>query len=88
MYYFLFIVYVVLATLFALALFIWALKNRQFEDQQRARFLPLVQHQSQPAAERPEASRFQQLLFGLPGLLAALLLAGGIVLAYTLLLNP
>ena len=41
MYYPYFITYIVVGFAVTLAVFFWALKNGQFRDQQRARFLPL-----------------------------------------------
>ncbi len=41
MYFPYFIAYIAIGLAISLALFFWALKNGQFQDQQRARFLPL-----------------------------------------------
>ena len=41
MYYTWFIVYIIVSTIIGVWGFFWALKNGQFRDQQRARFLPL-----------------------------------------------
>jgi cbb3-type cytochrome oxidase maturation protein len=41
MYYPYFIAYIVIGVTVSLLVFFWALKNGQFRDQQRARFLPL-----------------------------------------------
>ncbi len=52
MYYPFFLTYMLTGVIIALVVFIWALKNGQFSDQQRARFLaiededyPVVEHQ-------------------------------------------
>ena len=42
MYYPYFITYMLLGFVASLLVFLWALDNGQFKDQQRARFLPLV----------------------------------------------
>ena len=41
MYYPFFLTYIITGVLIAVLVFAWALKNRQFTDQQRARFLAL-----------------------------------------------
>ena len=41
MYYTLFIVYLIAGFAITIWAFLWALRNGQFKDQQRARFLPL-----------------------------------------------
>ena len=41
MYFPYFITYMAIGFVISLAVFLWALKNGQFKDQQRARFLPL-----------------------------------------------
>jgi cbb3-type cytochrome oxidase maturation protein len=41
MYFPYFISYIIIGFVISLAVFFWALKNGQFKDQQRARFLPL-----------------------------------------------
>jgi cbb3-type cytochrome oxidase maturation protein len=65
-YYFLFIVYVILSSAVFLLFFLWALKHGQFKDQQRARFLPLVEEQGQkvPGPGRPSKfGRYQVHFF-------------------------
>lgn len=42
MIYLFFVLYIVTGFIISLCLFFWALKNNQFRDQQRARFLPLL----------------------------------------------
>ena len=41
MYYPYFVTYILTGVIIGLLVFVWALKNDQFSDQQRARFLPL-----------------------------------------------
>ncbi len=43
MYYFFFILYLVIGAAIGLYFFLWAIRNGQFKDQQRARFLPLTE---------------------------------------------
>ena len=66
MYYPYFISYMVFGLLVALIVFAWALKNGQFKDQQRARFLPLTQAGPQKSVRATRASRIEvYALFGL-----------------------
>ena len=58
MYYPYFIAYMAAGFVISLVVFFWALKNGQFKDQQRARFLPLeTERQAKPAV----ASRFARI---------------------------
>jgi cbb3-type cytochrome oxidase maturation protein len=41
---------------FSIGLFIWAVKNRQFEDQTRAKYLPLKDLEDDEKLEKPERS--------------------------------
>lgn len=66
MYYPYFISYMVFGLFVALIVFAWALKNGQFSDQQRARFLPLSQAGPQKSVRANRASRVEvYALFGL-----------------------
>lgn len=56
MYFPYFITYIVIGFVISLVVFGWALKNGQFKDQQRARFLPLENETDQPA----KVSRFSR----------------------------
>jgi cbb3-type cytochrome oxidase maturation protein len=56
MYYFLYIVYVILSSAVFLLFFFWGLKHGQFKDQQRARFLPLVEDRDQKVSTRMGSS--------------------------------
>ena len=66
MYYPYFITYMLLGLAASLIVFIWALNNNQFKDQQRARFLPL---HGETTSEPVRASRISRIevcaLFGL-----------------------
>ena len=83
MYYFYFILYLLVGFVMCLIDFLWALKNGQFKDQQRARFIPLDDEEEIISkASRPD--RFQGYV--LSGLLIFGLLAGASVLIYAHLL--
>ena len=41
---------------FSIGLFIWAVKNRQFEDQTRAKYLPLKDLEDDEKLEKPKRS--------------------------------
>jgi cbb3-type cytochrome oxidase maturation protein len=68
MYYPFFIVYLVAGLAVAIWAFRWALRNGQFSDQQRARFLPLDEEGEQPAVVITRLNRYQAyLLLALAG---------------------
>jgi len=58
MYYPFFLAYILTGIFISAAVFIWAMKNGQFSDQQRARFLPLEDIRSQ-VLTTPFKARFQ-----------------------------
>lgn len=58
-----FLLYVLLGVGFSVALFSWALKNRQFSGQRRAAFLPL-EGDAPLADPGPAASRWTPALWG------------------------
>jgi cbb3-type cytochrome oxidase maturation protein len=58
MYYPYFIAYMSAGFVISIAVFIWALNNGQFKDQQRARFIPL---QNDPNPKPLKAARFARL---------------------------
>jgi nitrogen fixation-related uncharacterized protein len=63
--------------------FFWALKNGQFKDQQRARFLPLVDEHETPIVKISTFKRYEAyalVLLSLTGLAAS-----GAVLIFVLL---
>lgn len=49
----------VLGFAITVSLFWWAVKNGQFKDQQRARFLPLEEEGEKPARKAPGFNRYQ-----------------------------
>ena len=66
MYYPYFISYMLAGLFIALVVFAWAMKNNQFRDQQRARFLPLYDAPERKSAAASRASRIEvYTLFGL-----------------------
>lgn len=58
MYFPYFIAYITIGLVISLALFFWALRNGQFQDQQRARFLPL---RDDGGAPPPRVSRWGRI---------------------------
>jgi cbb3-type cytochrome oxidase maturation protein len=65
MYYPYFISYMLAGLVIALLVFAWAMKNHQFRDQQRARFLPLFDAPLQESARTTRISRIEvYTLFG------------------------
>jgi len=76
-----FITYIVVGLVIGLATFTWALRNGQFKDQQRARFLPLVKTDGPSTA-----SRFGRLeTYALLGMACFGLLLSAFTLIYSLL---
>ena len=68
MYYPFFIVYLIVGFAVTLWAFWWALRNGQFKDQQRARFLPLDEEGEQAAVTVTRFHRYQAyLLLALAG---------------------
>ena len=66
MYYPYFISYMLAGVAIALVVFAWALKNGQFQDQQRARFLPLYNAPPRQAIKASKISRIEvYVLFSL-----------------------
>jgi cbb3-type cytochrome oxidase maturation protein len=59
MYYPYFIAYMAAGFIISLVVFFWALNNGQFKDQQRARFLPLVNDPQTQPAKIPRFARIQ-----------------------------
>jgi cbb3-type cytochrome oxidase maturation protein len=83
MYYPYFITYMILGFAISLLVFFWALKNGQFRDQARARFLPL-QHEPPPMATKvSRLNRYE--VYALLFLVVAGLVASIAVLAFALL---
>ncbi len=81
MYYPYFIAYMLAGFVISLVVFFWALKNGQFKDQKRARFLPL---EDAPGGVGPRVSRVNRLEGAVLMILAmAGVLAMGSVLFFT-----
>jgi cbb3-type cytochrome oxidase maturation protein len=83
MYFPYFITYIVIGFSISLVVFFWALKNGQFKDQQRARFLPLVDEHETPIVKISTFKRYEAyalVLLSLTGLAAS-----GAVLIFVLL---
>lgn len=83
MYFPYFITYILAGFIVSLIAFLWAIKNGQFQEQQRARFLPLE-------AERVDApacdSRWKRIeIYALFFLAGTGLLASGAVLVFALI---
>jgi cbb3-type cytochrome oxidase maturation protein len=82
MYYPYFITYMIAGFIVSLLVFFWALRNGQFKDQQRARFLPL-----EPEVESgmEKVSKFSRVeIYGLFFLAAAGLCASAAVLIFAI----
>lgn len=58
MYYPYFLTYILTGLVIGLLIFVWALKNGQFSDQQRARFLPL-EEESRVVVEAGNKGRYE-----------------------------
>jgi len=83
MYFPYFITYMVVGLVISLAAFFWALKNGQFKDQQRARFLPLEDEHEPPVGKVSNIRRFE--IYALIFLAVAGLAASAAVLVFSLL---
>ena len=59
MYFPYFISYMVAGLTISLVVFIWALNNGQFKDQQRARYLPLKDDDEPPVVKAKKISRYE-----------------------------
>ena len=81
-----FVTYIAAGLIIALAVFFWALRNGQFRDQQRARFLPLeADPEARGAAVRK--SRFARLEIAALFFLAAAGLAASAAVVVFALIN-
>jgi cbb3-type cytochrome oxidase maturation protein len=83
MYYPYFVTYMLIGFAVSLAVFYWAVKNGQFSDQQRARFLPLVGDPEEKPTEESRWRRFE--IYGLGVLVCAGLAATAAVLVFSLM---
>jgi len=83
MYFPYFITYIAVGLAITLAVFFWALRNGQFRDQQRARYLPL---QGDVESTPAPVSRFTRIeIYGLFLLAAAGLAASAAVLVFAII---
>jgi cbb3-type cytochrome oxidase maturation protein len=83
MYFPYFITYMVLGFAISLVVFFWAIKNGQFKDQQRARFLPLEDERKASVEKVSNIKRYE--IYTLMFLALAGLAASGAVLVFSLL---
>ena len=83
MYYPYFITYIAAGFVISLLGILWAYKNGQFKDQQRARYLPLENESTIPDVKLSRSSRYE--IYGLLFLVFAGLTASVAILAFSLL---
>ena len=83
MYFPYFITYMAVGFVISLVVFFWALKNGQFKDQQRARFLPLEDERKASVEKASTIKRYE--IYILMFLALAGLAASGAVLIFSLL---
>lgn len=83
MYFPYFITYMALGFVISLVVFLWALKNGQFKEQQRARFLPLENERKTSVEKASTIKRYE--IYALMFLALAGLAASAAVLVFSLL---
>jgi cbb3-type cytochrome oxidase maturation protein len=83
MYFPYFITYMALGFVISLVVFFWALKNGQFKEQQRARFLPLEDEHKTSVEKISNIKRYE--IYALMFLALAGLAASAAVLVFSLL---
>ena len=83
MYFPYFITYMALGFIISLVVFFWALKNGQFKEQQRARFLPLEDERKSTVDKVSNIKRYE--IYALMFLALAGLAASAAVLVFSLL---
>ena len=83
MYFPYFITYMAVGFVISLVVFFWALKNGQFKDQKRARFLPLEDESEPSVAKVSTFKRYE--IYALLFLAIAGLAASGAVLVFSIL---
>jgi cbb3-type cytochrome oxidase maturation protein len=83
MYFPYFITYMVVGLAISLLAFFWALKNGQFKDQKRARFLPLADEQEPPATKVSKIKPYE--IYTLIFLVLAGLAASAAALVFSIL---
>ncbi len=78
MYYPFFLTYILTGVVIGGGVFLWALKNGQFSDQQRARFLPLedVGPQAGPSSHKPGFQIYLIFSLALAAIFASFALIG------------
>jgi cbb3-type cytochrome oxidase maturation protein len=86
MYFPYFMVYMIAGFVISFAVFLWALRNGQFSDQQRARYLPLNEDVDRGPAKVSRMNRLEA--YALLALATSGLLASGAVLIFSLLRVP
>jgi cbb3-type cytochrome oxidase maturation protein len=86
MYYPYFIAYIVVGFAVTLVAVLWALRNGQFRDQERARFFPLADAPEQRPVKASRLHRLEALVLAL--LACAGLMATAAVLIFSLLRVP
>ena len=82
MYYPYFITYIIAGFVISMLVFFWALRNGQFKDQDRARYLPLRDGEEAGSPKVSRLNRYEALALG--GLACAGLLATAAVLIFAL----
>ncbi len=82
MYFPYFIAYIAIGLSISLLVFFWAVKSGQFQDQQRARFLPLRDEPANPPVKASRIRRWE--VYGLFALALAGLSMSATVLLYAL----
>ena len=83
MYFPYFITYMALGFVISLVVFFWALKNGQFKEQQRARFLPLEDERKASVEKMSNIKRYE--IYALMFLALSGLAASAAVLVFSLL---
>jgi cbb3-type cytochrome oxidase maturation protein len=78
-----FVAYIFVGLVIGLTFFFWAVKNEQFRDQQRARFLPLTPSDDITSAKTGRMGRIE--VFGLIFLACSGLAASAAVLIFSLI---
>ncbi len=86
MYFPYFMAYMTAGFAISLVVFLWALRNGQFSDQQRARYLPLDEEVDRGPAKVSRMNRLEA--YALLALATSGLLASGAVLLFSLLRVP
>jgi nitrogen fixation-related uncharacterized protein len=83
MYFPYFIIYITLGLVLSVVVFVWAHKNGQLKDQQRARFLPLEDGPKSSALRPSRVSRLE--IYGLFILASAGLAASAAILIFSII---